>query len=37
MTRRTFERPDPQTQLFWLVFSLLGIALAVAGWADYLR
>jgi hypothetical protein len=36
MTRRTFEKPDPQEQMFWLLFSLLGLGLALAGWLDYL-
>ena len=35
MTRRMFELPDPQQQLFWLVFSLLGIAMMIAGWYSW--
>ncbi len=35
MTRRIFELPDPQPQAFWLLFALLGIALAVAAWVEF--
>jgi hypothetical protein len=37
MTRRTFERPDPQEQTFWLLFSLLGLALAAAAWIEFVN
>lgn len=36
MTRRIFELPDPQQQMFWLVLSLLGVALMVAGWCSWM-
>jgi hypothetical protein len=36
MTRRIFELPDPQQQMFWLVLSLLGVALMIAGWYSWM-